>query len=114
MLGRINMHEVLPHEWIFVHTHDGVQAAVKAMNAVECGEAGYSIPAGHITVATHHKDVDSGRLAVGRDLSHISEDFELGSASSASGSGDGSSADLSVDVRVSAGGIDSSLRRHPA
>lgn len=40
MLNRINTSEVLDNNWIFVHTHDGVQAAVRGMNALESGEAG--------------------------------------------------------------------------
>lgn len=40
MLNRIGISEVLDNNWIFVHTHDGVQAAIRGMNALEGGEAG--------------------------------------------------------------------------
>lgn len=112
MLGRINMHEVLPHKWIFVHTHDGVQAAVKAMNAMDGGEGGFSIPASYNAATTNLKDVGDLPQGIGRNLSHISESYEIGSSSSASGSGDGSGADLSVDVQVAGGSDSSAYRRH--
>lgn len=40
MLNRINTDEFLDNRWIFVHTHDGVQAAVRAIDAAEGGEGG--------------------------------------------------------------------------
>lgn len=39
MLERINLYEVLPRKWVFVHTHDGVRAALAALDD---GENGFS------------------------------------------------------------------------
>ena len=37
MLERIHIYDVLPRRWVFVHTHDGVRAAVAALDDGENG-----------------------------------------------------------------------------
>lgn len=40
MLDRIHIYEVLPRQWVFVHTHDGVRAALAELAAQDGGENG--------------------------------------------------------------------------
>jgi len=60
MLERIHIYEVLPRKWIFVHTHDGVQAALAAMDD---GENGFKADLADSPSAFHaagkDKDADS-------------------------------------------------------
>lgn len=89
MLGRINMHEVLAHKWIFVHTHDGVQAAVTAMQQLDGGEGGYSCtsgPAGDVQSRLGCKDVVPEVQDERSGLGHTAEGIEMASSSMASGS----------------------------
>jgi hypothetical protein len=39
MLERIHIYDVLPRKWVFVHTHDGVRAALASLDD---GENGFS------------------------------------------------------------------------
>jgi hypothetical protein len=43
MLERIHIYEVLPRKWVFVHTHDGVRAALASLDD---GENGFSADLG--------------------------------------------------------------------
>lgn len=51
MLERINIYDVLPRKWVFVHTHDGVRAALAALEVGADGK-GPDVP------SLHSKDVD--------------------------------------------------------
>jgi hypothetical protein len=57
MLERINIYEVVPRNWVFVHTYDGVRAAVAALDD---GENGFSAASAGKAVAPAvlNKDVD--------------------------------------------------------
>lgn len=56
MLERINIYEVVPRKWVFVHTYDGVRAA---MAGLDDGENGFSASAtGKAAPAVLNKDVD--------------------------------------------------------
>lgn len=54
MLERINIYEVVPRKWVFVHTYDGVRAA---MAGLDDGENGFSA-SGKAAPAVLNKDVD--------------------------------------------------------
>lgn len=59
MLERIHIYEVLPRKWIFVHTHDGVRAALAGLDD---GENGFKADLADSPSAFHapaDKDVDS-------------------------------------------------------
>lgn len=62
MLERINIYEVLPRKWVFVHTHDGVRAALAALDDGENGFAAQHNGAGKVTLVgrdqRESKDVD--------------------------------------------------------
>lgn len=51
MLERIHIYDVLPRKWVFVHTHDGVRAALTALEVGDSGK-GPDVP------PLHSKDVD--------------------------------------------------------
>jgi hypothetical protein len=51
MLERIHIYDVLPRKWVFVHTHDGVRAALASLDD---GENGFS--AELVTIGTSRID----------------------------------------------------------
>ena len=56
MLERIHIYDVLPRNWVFVHTDDGVRAALKAL---ETGDSGVALNGKDVAgVSFHSKDVD--------------------------------------------------------
>jgi hypothetical protein len=57
MLERIHIYDVLPRKWVFVHTHDGVRAALASLDD---GENGVKAELAHtplVTPSLQSKDV---------------------------------------------------------
>jgi hypothetical protein len=56
MLERIHIYDVLPRQWVFVHTHDGVRAALAALDDGENGLTASLVqsPASHRATHASH------------------------------------------------------------